>query len=134
MLITFDRGLLELNGIHFWRLCFFVVSYADIRFLDWKFLQKNSLKNRKSQTMGNPFRNIALNFPDWNLKLAHNSWLKVLRSLLRSFFDFKYIECFWSWNHFVLHFFEKKSISFRGVETPFPSRNFWAVFRGGNHS
>ena len=25
MLITLDRGLLELNGVHFWRLCFFEV-------------------------------------------------------------------------------------------------------------
>ena len=32
MLITFDRRLLELNGVHFWRLCFFEVSEADIRF------------------------------------------------------------------------------------------------------
>ena len=34
MLTTFDRRLLELNGVHFWRLCFFEVSAADIRFLD----------------------------------------------------------------------------------------------------
>ena len=36
MLITFDRRLLELNGVHFWRLCFFEVSEANIRFLDFE--------------------------------------------------------------------------------------------------
>ena len=30
LLITFDIRLLELNGVHFWRLCFFEVFLANI--------------------------------------------------------------------------------------------------------
>ena len=36
LLITFDRRVLELIGVHFWRLCFFEVSMANIRFLDFE--------------------------------------------------------------------------------------------------
>ena len=46
----------------------------------------------------------------WNLKFAHNSWLKAPRSLLESFFKFKYFSCFWSWNQCYLTtlFWKKK--------------------------
>ena len=77
MLITFDRGLLELNGVNFWRLCFFDVSVADIRFSDLKNFRKKKIiikeiplkiyfyffiGEKKIKIKGNPIINFFLFF------------------------------------------------------------------------
>ena len=43
---------------------------------------------------------------------------------------FEFFEGFYCWNHCFLSFLLKKSPSFWGVETGFPSRNFWAFSAG----
>ena len=43
MLIIFDRGLLELNKVHFWSSCFFEVSEAE-SIVFWLYFMEKSLK------------------------------------------------------------------------------------------
>ena len=79
----------------------------------------------------------------WNLrffvnfvknKIAHISWLKAPRALLRAFLDFMYFSSFWSWNHcFWYHYFEKNT-KFLRVGDAFSIKKFLAVLRGGNRS
>ena len=68
----------------------------------------------------------------WNLKLAHNSWLKAPRDVLKSFLGLKYFSCFWSWNHWFLIGFLRKITKFLLGWGAFSAKNnFISVFTGG---
>ena len=73
MLITFDWGLLERNGVHFWRLCFFEVSEPKIWFFDKKIILKFQ----------------ELKYVLWKFQYnAHNFWLRAPRAKWSSFLEF----------------------------------------------
>ena len=115
------------EGFYCWNHCFFHHFF-------WKNHQVSEGRRRLfHQEIFDPFSEgeIALKFPKFeNSWFAHNSLNNGRRAVLIPFLDFQYF-----WTFFVfLSFFLKKSPSFWGAETAFPSTNFWPVFRGGNRS